>query len=795
MRSQALLSALRISTTMGLVLCLAQTATAEPAGFSATGDLVLDEITLRHRSGKAGMYDQSRASDRIDADTISHFRGQSPADIFRGVPGVRSGEARNAGGAIDVNIRGLQGMGRIETTVDGMSNNMTIYQGYQGLSNRSYVDPDFLAGVEISKGADISSAGIGGSVAMRTLSADDIIPEGRNWGLRVKGGFTNNTSTPITGYKAGYEVRNSPNAAPQISGDPRGLDRPALFQPSSGYGSIIGAWRQGGFNALLGFSHRDQGNYHAGTNGPAARFESDGPTKLCTSWGSCTEYPFGYATNRGDSSFRAGEVVPNTSSRVSSALMKLGYDFGAGHSLLLTYNGMRSEAGDRLASLLVHDGVRSVQQPYRFGMGLDSASLTYGWRPADTGLFDLQARLWGTRLDLRTPDRYGWNRDPNTPPDYRYRQINKRFGLDVTNTARMTLADRALTVKSGLFWHHEDQEPRRDPKGYWMPTNLPDAVSETAGLYVDADWVASDRLTLRGGLRFEHYHTHDRSDTSRVSSFSRPYYGRTRSGDMWSGSIGATYALTPDADLYANVTSRARAPGLLSIDAGFVKSDADLHHERSRSVEIGANLRRAGLLSQDDQALLKLGAFHTEIDGFITREWVQKDYQMRLFNQHKATFQGVELNGSYSRGGFTAELAANYYTKVRFCRTADTCEEKSLYADYATNQIPPEYSVDLTLTQKLMDDRLTVGGRISHVSRRAIGHGDSTGSGMSDYITKIDWKPHTIVDAFAEYKVSDGLQAEIGVQNLFDRFYTDPLSLVNQPAPGRTVNASVSYTF
>lgn len=793
MRFQTLLQALRLTTTIGLALGVTSPAFAQKAFSDAAKGIVLDEVILHPRKEKDGIYGQSRAADYIEAETIQRFRGQSPADMLRGVPGVMSGESRNGGGAIDVNIRGLQGMGRIETTVDGMSNNMTIYQGYQGLSNRSYVDPDFIAGIDITKGADISSAGIGGSVAMRTISAEDIIPEGRNWGLRIKGGFANNSSTPITGYKAGYEVTNSSTAAPVVAGDPRGMDRPALFQPSSSHGSIIGAWRLGDMTALLGFSHRDQGNYHAGTRGSVARFVSDGPTKIC-SW-TCYDYPFGYATNRGESSFRGGEAVPNTSSRVSSALFKLGYDFGDGHSLLLSYNGMRSEAGDRLASLLARPGVNSIQQPYRFGMGLDSAALTYRWQPADTGLIDLEARLWGTRLDLLTPDRYGWNRDENTPKDYRYQQINKRFGLEVKNTSRMELAGQALRVKSGLFWHREEQEPRDHPKGYWRPTNLPDAVSDMAGIHADAEWDANTRLTLRGGLRFEHYKTHDRTDPMSKSPYSRSYYGNTRSGNMWSGSIGATYAFGDTADIYASFTNRSRAPGLLSIDGGFVQSDPNLHHERSRSLEIGANLRRAGLFSADDNAMVKIGAFHNEINGFITREWVQKNYQMRLFNQHKATFQGLELNGTYTRGGFSAELAANYYTKVEFCRTADTCEAKSLYADYSTNQIPPKYSIDLTLTQKLMDDRLTVGGRISHVARRAIEHGDSTGGGMSAYITKIDWKPHTLFDAFAEYKVRDGLQAEIGVQNLFDKFYTDPLSLVNQPAPGRTVNASLTYTF
>ena len=59
------------------------------------------------------------AVSHISEETIDRFRGSSPADIFRGTPGVLSGEARNGGGGIDVNIRGMQGMGRVATTIDG----------------------------------------------------------------------------------------------------------------------------------------------------------------------------------------------------------------------------------------------------------------------------------------------------------------------------------------------------------------------------------------------------------------------------------------------------------------------------------------------------------------------------------------------------------------------------------------------------------------------------------------------------------------------------------------------------
>ena len=90
------------------------------------------------------------ATNYISGKQIERFRGSSPADILRGTPGVMSGEARNSG-ALDVNIRGMQGMGRVAVSVDGAENAMSIYQGYQGMSNRTFVDPDLIAGIDITK--------------------------------------------------------------------------------------------------------------------------------------------------------------------------------------------------------------------------------------------------------------------------------------------------------------------------------------------------------------------------------------------------------------------------------------------------------------------------------------------------------------------------------------------------------------------------------------------------------------------------------------------------------------------
>ncbi|MEG2312305.1 TonB-dependent receptor plug domain-containing protein, partial [Brevundimonas sp.] len=57
----------------------------------------------------------------ITRATLDDYPGTSPADMLKSVTGVLSGESRNSGG-LDVNIRGMQGQGRVPVTVDGSLN-------------------------------------------------------------------------------------------------------------------------------------------------------------------------------------------------------------------------------------------------------------------------------------------------------------------------------------------------------------------------------------------------------------------------------------------------------------------------------------------------------------------------------------------------------------------------------------------------------------------------------------------------------------------------------------------------
>lgn len=790
----------------GHTVAIGDRVAAADASVDAEGALVLGVIDVTAGSGNPvhAPYETAAPTSYIAAETIERFRGSSPADLFRASPGVMSGEARN-GGAVDVNVRGMQGMGRVAVTVDGAENAVTVYQGYQGLSNRTYVDPDLLGGIDITKGSDAASSGIAGTVAMRTLNAGDIVEDGKTFGVRLKGGFGTNTSEPEAGARAGYSIRNTMAGYPVVTSSADGMDRPSRLEPTSGSGSIVAAYEDETFDFIAGYAYRKQGNYHAGTNGPSAEIVNKGPQPFCYSSGTCVpafDY-LDYAENSGLANFRAGEEVLNTQLETHSTIAKATVRLGDGHSLQFGYTGYRGEAGDLLASQLTTEASQSVQQAQTAGTSLDTGTLRYGWKPDGNPLVDLKADLWVTSLELRNPPRNAYGTQPETlglAEDYRTGSDTLMWGASVANTSSFAGGYGDVDLTFGASFRSEDTSPSAytDIIEGWL--NLRDARRDEAAAYAKAAYKPLDWLTFTGGMRYAHFWSHDRRTQANSEQQLNP--DPDRGDDGFSPFVGVAVKPFEGAEVYANYSKAMRFPSLFeSVSAFTIIPNPDLTPEYSSNWEIGANLRKDGLFAEGGTGMLKLGYFNWDVTDYIARSFRAFEgegytwYGMQVYNIDRARFSGLELSARYEIGGFAAELGASYYLNVEFCQTAGVCEDKSMYGDYATNQVPPEYSVNLTVSQKLLEDTLTVGGRVTHVGPRAIGHGQVTDQGLSQFINQIDWEPYTLVDVFAEYDISKTLTAAFAVENVTDQYYVDPLGLVQIPGPGRTFRASLTAKF
>ena len=179
---------------------------------NAEQDGYLSPIVLTGEGTDA--YSASGPQSFVSADEIELFGGKNLDDVLRSTPGTFTREnVQNPG--LAVNIRGLEGSGRVNMMIDGVRQNFR-FTGHeaQGLA---YVDPAFLGGIDITRGYG-GGAGSGnalaGSVNFRTYNADDLIQPGRSWGGFATATYGSNRA----GWSEALIGAVRPNAASRSSG-------------------------------------------------------------------------------------------------------------------------------------------------------------------------------------------------------------------------------------------------------------------------------------------------------------------------------------------------------------------------------------------------------------------------------------------------------------------------------------------------------------------------------------------------------------------------------------------------
>ncbi len=766
------------------------------------GAIALDTIDVSGGGGAASAdlpYQTPGSTAYISAEQIEQFIGTSPGDILKNVPGVLSGENRN-GGAIDVNIRGMQGMGRVPVTIDGSMNATTVYQGYQGVGNRTYIDPDLIGGVSIEKGPSTTpGSGIGGLVSMRTINADDIVKPGNTIGLRIKGGLGTNTSdVPAYLTRGGYNFPSGHNR-PGVDNRPDGMDRPDWYEPTSKSGSVAIAGKTDTFELIGAVATREAGNYHAGKNGPSAGTTGNiGPVEVCNAVGCTMQNP--YYDNSGLTVFRAGEEVLNTSSDTTSYLLKGAKKFGDGQSLELGYIGFRSENGDVRASGL-SDAVIAPGQTYLSSTDTDTLTARYRWNPVDNDLIDVKANAWGSQLSVRqqtlatTRSLALVGRPPlSVAPTY-VGSDSTTAGADISNTSRIHVPIGGVSVSYGVSYVHEETAPTDLTKR--LETFKPrDGWRQETNVFSKVSWSATDWLTFDGSLRYQTFESKDRAEPLIVAGW--PSAGsQMRDGDGFAPAAGVTVEPFKGVQLFAQYTEGLRLPSLMETAGAFLLLvSPDIKAERAHNWEFGGNILRDGVFTLSDRVRFKAAYFDNVIDDYLSRQYVPIGISglLQIHNIAQAKFSGVELQGEYQIAGFSIGVSGTYYTNVEFCRTKSTCTSNTLASDYANNHVPPEYSASLTLSQKLLDDALIIGGRVSYVGPRS-GGAEKAAYGAQALITPIYWEPYTLVDLFASYKMNEAMTLDMNVENLTDQYYVDPLSLALMPSPGRTMRAGLTMQY
>ncbi|CAM4106634.1 TonB-dependent receptor domain-containing protein [Kerstersia similis] len=799
---------------------------------------------------KDAAYRAPQSMNVLTQEDIERFRGTSVGDIFQGIPGVLVGENRNSGG-LDINIRGMQGQGRVPVLVDGARQETTVYRGYQGAASRSYVDPDLIGGITIEKGPTMSAGGegaTGGLVSMRTIEANDVIQDpDDSFGIRIRGQLIGNNSgsVPAVGTPSGYSLpylngrslttyrvdctrpdicwqtnpqTGQPYALPRSFAPRYGMQRPDWYQPKSWAGSLALAKRFESIEFIAAVSRRQQGNYHAGRHGPTPSVDLSDRDE------SPPFYTLVYPELLGASRFRGGERVANTNYESHSSLLKSRLFLPADQQLDLSWLRYQSEYGELMSSQLWFG---NVTQTGNSEVTANTYTARYRWTPAAQAWIDLRANLWHTDtksmniLYAIAEDENGHIQEDATNVYEHYR----RTGLDLSNTSRFE-AWGSPEIRYGMALQREDIGPDGDPSkamtigAFGLPTNvnIRDGERQEYNLFAALKWELLPTLTLDAGIRHTRYKAQDHKgtrpaedspDCTAKDALGRCAYLFHHQKDHGTTPLASlTWEPRDGLQLYIRYAEAMRMPSLFENTQGVSVSPtlgAELKPEHARNREIGLNLLQNDLLATGDRLRFKAAYFRNQTKDYLTRtapnNWEVSASNLteifRLRNIDSASFHGGELSLEYDMGAVFLEAAGTKYTKIEICHHGSyrrfDCTDYGLASSYVTNMIPPNWHAAGKLGLRLFDRRLTLGVRGTFMGTRNMPPAfDDTRNGM---LKPVAWHAYRIFDFFAGYRVNDNLSVDFNLDNFTDRYYLDALSLGMMPAPGRTARLSATLQF
>lgn len=521
-------------------------------------NVVGERTGIRDAAGHSRVYEGDISTVYSGKEEVERFKGSNPADVFRGMVGVNSGDARNSG-ALDPNVRGIQGQGRVPLTVDGTEQAVTVYRGYNGANNRNYIDPMLIGGITVEKGPSLTrgvASSVGGGVAIKTLSADDVILPGKDWGIDIKvEGSTNAAKPRFPDLQYGSTVQANPYQ-PGYNFNTL-YDKALMIDPATGGQNSFGhdfayrlaaakKWQD--FDVMFAYVARKKGNHFAGTGGAdnyrlAANLDQLSEEERKNFWNSFTKNLANV--------YRPGAEVPNTSTDMQSVLLKTTWKPTDNQSLQLGVRHTWGSYGEIMPSRLAftlgemyrpgitcsgggtsydpsycayRDSiVNTVPQWPESEIKLTAINLEHKWNP-ENPYINLETNLWTTRTNLDTYTSGGFPREnyqnSSSPLNEFWRNTaltnsqDNRWGITTSNKLKLT---PKLDLTLGGSYQYENLDSKdtwyNDPVETENPAMFrtqPRVGSRKEwDMSFRFDWRPTDWLELSAGARKTGYSSYD----------------------------------------------------------------------------------------------------------------------------------------------------------------------------------------------------------------------------------------------------------------------------------------------
>jgi hemoglobin/transferrin/lactoferrin receptor protein len=475
----------------------------------------------RDEKGYSDIYDQDISTVYAGKEQIERYKGAAPADVFKGMLNVYSGDARNSG-ALDPNVRGIQGPGRVPLTIDGTEQALTVYRGYMGANNRNYIDPNLIGSIKVIKGPNLERnvySGVGGAVVATTLGVDDILKEGETFGGELKLEGSNNSVSPrlptlLTGQMPGDDYQYFPINSyydPSLYQHPRTSSSNGLLSSDDQAYRLALGTRQEHFDLMAAYAYREKGNHYAGKNN-SSYYSS----------GELVDGKWDYVPNLARI-YKPGDEVPNTSSKMESWLAKATWKIDEGQSLEFGYRDTDSLYGEILPTRISFFSPGTQYDAATYGVPQwplshvqsKAYNLEYKLNPENNPWLDFYSNLWMTRT---LSDTYSAGGVPNETtaqnPAFRNTAVanakHDRVGLTVSN--RLALLDSLGLTLGGSYQHEKlsSGDSIYDPTLFSTTRIFPRAGRREEQEYnFNFDWQPVSFARFTAGGRYSSYWSYD----------------------------------------------------------------------------------------------------------------------------------------------------------------------------------------------------------------------------------------------------------------------------------------------
>lgn len=714
MRPNLLSSALSLCLLAPSAPALAD-ASDEASAAEADAHLLDTVVVVATRSARSAD-EVPNTVDRIDREAMDRQLAHDLPDLFRYTPGVSVGRNSGRFGIGDIRIRGLGG-NRVTLRTDGVPVGDAFAIGSFADANRDFVDPDMLKAVEVLRGpgsALYGSDALGGVIAFATRDPEDFLDaeRRRHVGLRL-------------GYDSAWN----------------GL-------------SAHTTWAAGGerWSGLVAVGRR-QGQAQ----------ENQG-------------------TDRSDGALR---TAPNPEEREGGSLLaKLVYAPDDRRRLRLTVDAGsdRSRTDARSArgfQSLTHATVTDLQGDDR--RRRTRASVQYEMDALDGVLAD-RLSVQAYRQDSRTEQRTDEHRIASGGVAQRR---ERRFLFEQSATGLEANLERDIDTAHGLHrlaWGVElrrtETRQRRDglattlatgaqtpfiPPDAFPVRDFPNSRTTTAALYLQDDLVlAEGALRLVPAIRIDHYRLRPQPDAIFLGdnpgievadltlTRATPKFGAVwRVGGGWS--------------LWGGYARGFRAPPYNDVNIGFTNlsfgytalPNPALRPETSDGIELG--LRYGG-----PALSLALSGYRNRYRDFIEslRFIGMNDQGLSVFqsqNVDRARIEGVELKADLDGGALRPGLRG---WRLRGAAAVSRGEDLGSGAPLETVD-PARATLGVGYTAEDAHWGVDLTGRFTRQQRRMADPGRYRPAGYGVFDLAVHWR------------FAPGARVHAGIDNLFDRRYTD----------------------